>query len=82
MKASCSTTLTPTPVPNTHAHNNGTHTQHAPQACKFLPGSDLIVMEASEAVDKLRLLLRILGAFKMYYFEYRTLSMAETPDNP
>ncbi|KAF5834390.1 hypothetical protein DUNSADRAFT_8976 [Dunaliella salina] len=52
------------------------------QACKFVPGSDLIMMEASEAVEKLRLTLRILGAFKNYYFEYRAKSYTETPDNP
>jgi len=52
------------------------------QACKFVPGSELIMMEAAEAVEKLRLTLRILGAFKNYYFEYRSKSMTETPDNP
>jgi dynein heavy chain len=41
------------------------------QACKFIPGGELIQMEPAEAVDKLRLTLRILGAFKNYYFEYR-----------
>lgn len=57
-------------------------TQTTLQACKFIPGSDLIQMEPSEAVDKLRLTLRILGAFKNYYFEYRALSVSDTPDNP
>ncbi len=39
-------------------------------------------MEPGEAVDKLRLTLRILGAFKNFYFEYRAVSMNDTPDNP
>lgn len=53
-----------------------------PQACKYVPGSDLIQMEPSEAVDKLRMTLRVLGTFKNYYFEYRALSMQDTPENP
>lgn len=57
------------------------HVLH-PQACKFIPGSELIQAEPSEAVDKLRLTLRVLGAFKNYYFEYRALSITDTPDNP
>ena len=40
------------------------------------------MMEASEAVEKLRLTLRVLGAFKNYYFEYRAKSATETPENP
>ncbi|PNW78281.1 hypothetical protein CHLRE_09g403800v5 [Chlamydomonas reinhardtii] len=52
------------------------------QACKYVPGSDLIQMEPSEAVDKLRMTLRVLGTFKNYYFEYRALSMQDTPENP
>lgn len=52
------------------------------QACKFVPGSELIQMEPAEAVDKLRLTLRIIGAFKNFYFEYRSVSMTDTPDNP
>ncbi len=47
-----------------------------------MPGSDLIQMEPGEAVDKLRLTLRVLGTFKNYYFEYRALSMQDTPENP
>ena len=39
-------------------------------------------MDPTEAVDKLRLALKTLNAFKSYYFEYRTLSNTETPDNP
>ncbi|KAL6747291.1 flagellar outer dynein arm heavy chain beta [Haematococcus lacustris] len=52
------------------------------QACKYVPGSELLQTEPSEAVDKLRLTLRVLGAFKNYYFEYRTLSLTDTPANP
>jgi dynein heavy chain, axonemal len=52
------------------------------QACKFVPGNELIQMEPAEAVEKLRLTLRILGAFKNYYFEYRAVSLTDTPNNP
>lgn len=52
------------------------------QACKFIPGVELIQTEPSEAVDKLRLLLRVLGAFKGFYFEYRAITIQETPDMP
>jgi dynein heavy chain len=39
-------------------------------------------MDAGEAVDKLRMAIRVLGAFKTYYFEYKAKSVVETPDNP
>ncbi|KAK9808985.1 hypothetical protein WJX72_007373 [[Myrmecia] bisecta] len=52
------------------------------QACKFIPGAELMQMEPSEAVEKLRLTLKILGTFKSYYFEYKAKSAAETPANP
>lgn len=52
------------------------------QACKYVPGSELVQMEPSEAVDKLRLTIRVLQCFKNYYFEYRAVSMTDTPDNP
>ncbi|MEW5311809.1 MAG: hypothetical protein WDW38_003494 [Sanguina aurantia] len=51
------------------------------QACKYIPGSELIQTEPSEAEVKLRLALRVLGAFKNYYFEYRAASAVTTPDN-
>lgn len=47
-----------------------------------MPGSELIQLDPSEAVEKLRLTLRVLGAFKNYYFEYRAVSATDTPDNP
>jgi hypothetical protein len=39
-------------------------------------------MDASEAVDKLRMAIRVLGTFKTYYFEYKSKSNTETPENP
>ena len=64
----------------THTYTHA-HTHMRSQACKFVPGSELIMMDATEAVEKLRLTLRVLGAFKNYYFEYRAKSSTETPDN-
>ena len=52
------------------------------QAYRFVPGSELITMEPAEAVEKLRLTLRVLGAFKTFYFEYRAKSATEVPENP
>ena len=39
-------------------------------------------MEPAEAVDKLHLVLKVLGTFKSYYLEYKARSMAEAPANP
>lgn len=39
-------------------------------------------MEAQEAVDKLRVMVKVLGTFKTQYFDYKQLTVAETPDNP
>lgn len=52
------------------------------QACKFIPGSELLQLEPSEAVDKLRLTIRILANFKQFYFEYRAKSKVQCEDNP
>ena len=47
------------------------------QACKFVPGPELIQMEPGEAVEKLRLAIRVLANFKQFYFEYRSKSLVE-----
>lgn len=52
------------------------------QACKFLPGADLLQMDPNEAVDKLRSILRLLAAWKSYYFDYKDRSAEVCPDNP
>ena len=39
-------------------------------------------LEPQEAVDKLRLTLKVLGTFKSYYFEYKGRSSIEMPANP
>jgi dynein heavy chain len=39
-------------------------------------------MEPAEAVDKLRLAIRVLANFKQFYFEYRGKSVVECKDNP
>ena len=52
------------------------------QANKFIPGPELIQMEPAEAVEKLRLAIRVLANFKQFYFEYRSKSLVEAKDNP
>lgn len=39
-------------------------------------------MEPGEAVNKLRLALKVLGSFKSYYFSYKAASGVECPSNP
>eukprot|EP00951_Prasinocladus_malaysianus_P027610 scaffold248621_cov41-Prasinocladus_malaysianus.AAC.2 len=41
------------------------------QACKYVPGDEIMGMEAQEAVDKLRMTLKVLGTFKSYFFDYK-----------
>ncbi|CAD7696266.1 unnamed protein product [Ostreobium quekettii] len=52
------------------------------QARKFLPGEELIQMEPNEAIEKLRLMLKVLGTFKSHYFDYKARTSTETPENP
>ncbi|KAI8473051.1 MAG: flagellar outer dynein arm heavy chain beta [Monoraphidium minutum] len=52
------------------------------QAHRFVPGPELLRMEPGEAVNKLRLALKVLGTFKAYYFSYRAASGVECPANP
>ncbi|GBF97683.1 flagellar outer dynein arm heavy chain beta [Raphidocelis subcapitata] len=52
------------------------------QAQRFAAGQELLRADPSEAVDKLRLTLKVLGAFKSYYFAYRGVSAVECPSNP
>jgi dynein heavy chain len=52
------------------------------QACKYVPGDEIMEMEPQEAVDKLRMTLKILGTFKSYYFDYKGRAAEECPDNP
>lgn len=49
------------------------------QACKFIPGADLIQMDPSEATEKLRLAIRILANFKQqfFYFDFSKVSPFE-----
>lgn len=39
-------------------------------------------MDPTEAVDKLRLVLKVLGTFKSYYFDYKSRTISEAPENP
>lgn len=39
-------------------------------------------MEPQEAVDKLRQTVRVLSAFKSYYFDNKARTLEETPNNP
>ena len=52
------------------------------QAQRFVPGPELLRMDLSEACDKLRLTLKVLGSFKGFYFSYRLASGVECPGNP
>ncbi len=55
------------------------------QACGFLNGKQLFQLieedEAAEAVSKLKTILRVCGAFKATYFDYRDTANAECPSN-
>lgn len=52
------------------------------QACKYIPGSELLQMDPSDAVEKLRTALKVLGGFKLHYFAYKTASATECPKHP
>lgn len=52
------------------------------QACKYVPGAELLQMDPSDACEKLRTLLKVLGGFKLHYFAYKTVSAAECPAHP
>jgi dynein heavy chain len=39
-------------------------------------------MDPTEACDKLRLALKVLGSFKNFYFAYKSASRVEAPDRP
>lgn len=52
------------------------------QSRKFVSGEEILKDEPQSAVDKLKLILRVCGSFKSYYFDYKSKSNAETPDNP
>lgn len=49
--------------------------------CAFA-GTELMQMEPQEAVDKLRVTVRVLAAFKSYYFDNKARTMDVTPLNP
>lgn len=52
------------------------------QACKYVPGTELLQMDPSDACEKLRTALKVLGGFKLHYFAYKTASAAECPNHP
>lgn len=52
------------------------------QACKYVPGTELLQMDPSDACEKLRTALKVLGGFKLHYFGYKTASAAECPNHP
>lgn len=47
-----------------------------------MPGPELLQMDPTEACDKLRVTLKVLGTFKSFYFAYKTTSAVEVPHNP
>ena len=52
------------------------------QSQKFLPGGEIFGLDPPEAVEKLKLLLNVLGSFKSFYFEYKGRTTRDTPQNP
>jgi dynein heavy chain len=56
------------------------------QACNFVNGKaifDLVEQEETEqAVEQVKTCLRVCGAFKKIYFDYKTTANAECPSNP
>lgn len=52
------------------------------QACKYVPGSELLQMDPTDAVEKLRTALKVLGGFKLHYIQYKAISTAECPNHP
>jgi len=52
------------------------------QACKYVPGAELLQMDPTDACDKLRMTLKVLGSFKSQYFTYKAASAVECPSNP
>eukprot|EP00899_Mesostigma_viride_P009330 jgi/Mesvir1/18399/Mv14277-RA.1 len=51
------------------------------QACNYTNGEEIFKMEPQEAVDKLKLTLKVCGTFKSYYFDYKSRTATELPDN-
>lgn len=47
-----------------------------------MPGEELIQMEAQEAVDKLRIVTKVLTKFKEIYYEIKNKTTSEISDNP
>lgn len=72
------------PAPASHQLATLTHTAFPkhPQAQRFAPGGELLRADPSEACDKLRMVLKVLGSFKSFYLSYRTASATECPANP
>ena len=52
------------------------------QSQKFVQGEEIFQVEPPEAVEKLKTTLKICGTFKSYYFDYKSKTAQETPDNP
>lgn len=52
------------------------------QACKYIPGAELLQMDPNEACDKLRTALKVLGSFKSHYFAYKATSAVDCPSSP
>ena len=55
---------------------------HNLQACKYIPGSELLQMDPTDACEKLRTALKVLGGFKLQYFQYKAASAAECANHP
>eukprot|EP00227_Mantoniella_beaufortii_P011774 CAMPEP_0197579874 /NCGR_PEP_ID=MMETSP1326-20131121/3768_1 /TAXON_ID=1155430 /ORGANISM="Genus nov. species nov., Strain RCC2288" /LENGTH=4505 /DNA_ID=CAMNT_0043143449 /DNA_START=243 /DNA_END=13760 /DNA_ORIENTATION=+ len=52
------------------------------QSQKFVVGEEIFAVEPPEAVEKLKTTLKVCGTFKSYYFDYKSKTQQETPENP
>lgn len=52
------------------------------QACKFVSGESLFSVEPQEAVDNLKLCLKVCVTLKSTYFDYKARAGTECPSNP
>ena len=52
------------------------------QSQKFVAGNEIFEAEPPEAVEKLKQTLKVCGTFKSFYFDYKSKTNNETPQNP
>eukprot|EP00002_Diphylleia_rotans_P013390 TRINITY_DN2619_c0_g1_i7.p1 TRINITY_DN2619_c0_g1~~TRINITY_DN2619_c0_g1_i7.p1 ORF type:complete len:4501 (-),score=1146.89 TRINITY_DN2619_c0_g1_i7:169-13671(-) len=52
------------------------------KATQFINDKELFKMDPQDAVDRLKIALRVCGQFKSTYFDYKTIANNECPQNP